>query len=83
MELVRILPSSEDEVNVACFHPSPGGGLVYGTKVSDSIMCNSSRASILYISTKSLQYTFPGGEAEDLPVQHSCCVQPHCTQQLT
>ena len=38
MELVRILPSSEDEVNVACFHPSPGGGLVYGTKVSDPIM---------------------------------------------
>uniref|UniRef100_A0A1J3IVQ8 Activating molecule in BECN1-regulated autophagy protein 1 n=1 Tax=Noccaea caerulescens TaxID=107243 RepID=A0A1J3IVQ8_NOCCA len=32
MELVRVLPSSEDEVNVACFHPSPGGGLVYGTK---------------------------------------------------
>lgn len=33
MELVRVLPSSEDEVNVACFHPSPGCGLVYGTKV--------------------------------------------------
>uniref|UniRef100_A0A0D9VEZ7 Uncharacterized protein n=1 Tax=Leersia perrieri TaxID=77586 RepID=A0A0D9VEZ7_9ORYZ len=32
MELVRVLPSVEDEVNVACFHPSPGGGLVYGTK---------------------------------------------------
>lgn len=32
MELVRVLPSSEDEVNVACFHPSVGGGLVYGTK---------------------------------------------------
>ncbi|KAF3502550.1 hypothetical protein F2Q69_00041535 [Brassica cretica] len=32
MELVRVLPSSEDEVNVACFHPSPGCGLVYGTK---------------------------------------------------
>ncbi|CAA0407368.1 unnamed protein product [Arabidopsis thaliana] len=32
MELVIVLPSSEDEVNVACFHPSPGGGLVYGTK---------------------------------------------------
>ncbi|KAJ0252585.1 WD_REPEATS_REGION domain-containing protein [Hirschfeldia incana] len=32
MELVRVLPSSEDEVNVACFHPSPGAGLVYGTK---------------------------------------------------
>ncbi|CAH8358124.1 unnamed protein product [Eruca vesicaria subsp. sativa] len=32
MELVRVLPSTEDEVNVACFHPSPGGGLVYGTK---------------------------------------------------
>lgn len=34
MELVRVLPSAEDEVNVACFHPSPGGGLVYGTKVN-------------------------------------------------
>lgn len=33
MELVRVLPSAEDEVNVACFHPSVGGGLVYGTKV--------------------------------------------------
>lgn len=33
MELVRVIPSAEDEVNVACFHPLPGGGLVYGTKV--------------------------------------------------
>lgn len=33
MELVRVLPSAEDEVNVACFHPFAGGGLVYGTKV--------------------------------------------------
>lgn len=33
MELVRVLPSVEDEVNVACFHPQVGGGLVYGTKV--------------------------------------------------
>ncbi|KAJ7977148.1 Transducin/WD-40 repeat family protein [Quillaja saponaria] len=32
MELVRVLPSLEDEVNVACFHPFAGGGLVYGTK---------------------------------------------------
>ncbi|XP_077250879.1 uncharacterized protein LOC143890184 isoform X2 [Tasmannia lanceolata] len=32
MELVRVLPNAEDEVNVACFHPSVGGGLVYGTK---------------------------------------------------
>ncbi|KAL7145092.1 hypothetical protein ABFS83_07G056200 [Erythranthe nasuta] len=32
MELVRVLPSAEDEVNVACFHPSVGGGFVYGTK---------------------------------------------------
>ena len=36
MELVRVLPSAEDEVNVACFHPLVGGGLVYGTKVSKS-----------------------------------------------
>ncbi|CAJ2651835.1 uncharacterized protein LOC123913738 isoform X2 [Trifolium pratense] len=32
LELVRVLPSAEDEVNVACFHPFPGSGLVYGTK---------------------------------------------------
>uniref|UniRef100_A0A0A8YM16 Uncharacterized protein n=1 Tax=Arundo donax TaxID=35708 RepID=A0A0A8YM16_ARUDO len=32
MELVKVLPSALDEVNVACFHPSPGAGLVYGTK---------------------------------------------------
>eukprot|EP00232_Nephroselmis_pyriformis_P021616 CAMPEP_0182867610 /NCGR_PEP_ID=MMETSP0034_2-20130328/8822_1 /TAXON_ID=156128 /ORGANISM="Nephroselmis pyriformis, Strain CCMP717" /LENGTH=247 /DNA_ID=CAMNT_0024999973 /DNA_START=8 /DNA_END=748 /DNA_ORIENTATION=- len=32
MQLVRVLPSAEDEVNVACFHPSMGGGLAYGTK---------------------------------------------------
>ncbi|XVE72840.1 hypothetical protein DITRI_Ditri11bG0070500 [Diplodiscus trichospermus] len=32
MELVRVLPSGEDEVNVACFHPFAGEGLVYGTK---------------------------------------------------
>lgn len=32
MSLVRVLPSAEDELNVATFHPHPGGGLVYGTK---------------------------------------------------
>ena len=32
MSLVRVLPSAEDEVNVACFHPAAGGGLAYGTK---------------------------------------------------
>lgn len=32
MELVKVLPSAEDEVNVACFHPVVGGGLAYGTK---------------------------------------------------
>ena len=32
MELVRVLPSCEDEINAACFHPAPGGGLAYGTK---------------------------------------------------
>ena len=34
MELVKVLPSAEDEVNVACFHPIVGGGLAYGTKVA-------------------------------------------------
>jgi activator-of-BECN1-regulated-autophagy protein 1 len=32
MQLVRVIPSAEDEVNVACFHPWPGGGIAYGTK---------------------------------------------------
>lgn len=32
MALLRVLPSAEDEINAACFHPSPGGGLAYGTK---------------------------------------------------
>ena len=31
MALVRSLASAEDEVNVACFHPEPGG-VAYGTK---------------------------------------------------
>ncbi|DBA94057.1 TPA: hypothetical protein ACH3X1_001705 [Trebouxia sp. C0004] len=32
MSLVRVLPSAEDEVNAAAFHPHAGGGLAYGTK---------------------------------------------------
>jgi activator-of-BECN1-regulated-autophagy protein 1 len=32
MGLARVLPSAEDEVNAACFHPAPGGGIAYGTK---------------------------------------------------
>ncbi|KAM7261478.1 hypothetical protein ACFE04_008845 [Oxalis oulophora] len=32
MDLVRVISSAEDEVNVACFHPSVGSGIVYGTK---------------------------------------------------
>ena len=32
MEIVRQLPSIDDEVNVACFSPVPGGGIAYGTK---------------------------------------------------
>jgi len=32
MELVRVLPSGDDEINAACFHPRAGGGIAYGTK---------------------------------------------------
>ncbi len=32
MSLVRQVAVLEDEVNVATWHPSPGGGLLYGTK---------------------------------------------------
>ena len=32
MEVVRVLPSADDEINAACFHPRPGGGIAYGTK---------------------------------------------------
>ncbi|KAL6767333.1 hypothetical protein ACKKBF_B34855 [Auxenochlorella protothecoides x Auxenochlorella symbiontica] len=30
--LARVLPSCEDEINAACWHPHPGGGVAYGTK---------------------------------------------------
>ncbi|KAH9325537.1 hypothetical protein KI387_005715, partial [Taxus chinensis] len=42
MKLVRVLPSAEDEVNVACFHPLVGGGLVYGTKEGKLRIINNS-----------------------------------------
>lgn len=32
LELVRNILTTEDEVNVAAFHPIPGNGLAYGTK---------------------------------------------------
>ncbi len=32
MQLVRLLPSLDDEVNCAAWSPLPGGGAVYGTK---------------------------------------------------
>ena len=32
MRIVRVVPIAEDEVNCACFHPTVGGGLAYGTK---------------------------------------------------
>lgn len=32
MKVIRALPSAEDEINAACFHPLVGGGLAYGTK---------------------------------------------------
>lgn len=52
MELVRVLPSAEDEVNVACFHPFAGGGLVYGTKVWPTVTHKFLFASsIVYFST--------------------------------
>ncbi|KAI9122180.1 hypothetical protein K1719_006869 [Acacia pycnantha] len=46
MELVSVLPSTEDEVNVACFHPFAGGGIVYGTKEGKLrvLQCNGAHA---------------------------------------
>lgn len=38
MELLRVVPSAEDGVNAACFHPAVGGGLVYRTKVINLYM---------------------------------------------
>jgi len=42
MKLVGVLPSTEDEVNVACFHPLIGGGLAYGTKEGKLRIINTS-----------------------------------------
>ncbi|CAI9267994.1 unnamed protein product [Lactuca saligna] len=35
MEVVSVLPTAEDEMNVACFHPFSRGGIVYGTKLQE------------------------------------------------
>lgn len=32
MMVTQALPSTDDEINAAAFHPCPGGGLAYGTK---------------------------------------------------
>jgi activator-of-BECN1-regulated-autophagy protein 1 len=32
LELVRLLPTVHDELNVAAWHPQPGFGIAYGTK---------------------------------------------------
>lgn len=44
LEVVRELPSTEDEVNVACFSPRPGGGLCYGTKEGRLRLLRASKA---------------------------------------
>ncbi|XVF38567.1 hypothetical protein REPUB_Repub20aG0113300 [Reevesia pubescens] len=53
MELVRVLPSAEDEVNVACFHPSVGGGLVYGTKEGKLRIFQYDRSNVINHNTSS------------------------------
>ena len=47
MTVTRALPSTEDEINAAAFHPCPGGGLAYGTKEGKLrfVLPNSSRFS--------------------------------------
>ena len=44
MQLVRVLPSADDEINAACFHPDPGGGLAYGTKEGKLRIVNHDRS---------------------------------------
>jgi hypothetical protein len=44
MSLMRVLPSVDDEINAACFHPTPGGGLAYGTKEGRLRVISASRA---------------------------------------
>lgn len=59
-----MLPSAEDEVNVACFHPRVGGGLVYGTKVTlQSNGCLNGFGKCLLIS---LLMVFLGREVANL-----------------
>jgi WD domain, G-beta repeat len=44
MSLMRVLPSVEDEINAACFHPAPGGGIAYGTKEGKLRVISAERA---------------------------------------
>jgi activating molecule in BECN1-regulated autophagy protein 1 len=45
MHVVGVLPSAEDEINAACFHPIPGGGMAYGTKEGRLRLVTSDRSS--------------------------------------
>jgi activator-of-BECN1-regulated-autophagy protein 1 len=58
MELVRILPSAEDEVNVACFHPQVGGGLAYGTKEGKLRILRYDRTPVHAIATSGSEDEF-------------------------
>lgn len=53
MMVTRALPSTEDEINAAAFHPYPGGGLAYGTKEGRLrfVLANSDRFSPFAISS--------------------------------
>lgn len=65
MELVRVLPSAEDEVNVACFHPLVGGGLVYGTKVKKKTNSYVFQVYESVFTSNMVFFNVPGRKAED------------------
>lgn len=62
MHLVRIIPSVEDEVNAACFHPIPGQGIAYGTKEGKLRMLTHDR------SPEKTDKSFEAADAENSPL---------------
>ncbi|KAF6159374.1 hypothetical protein GIB67_032145 [Kingdonia uniflora] len=84
MELVTVPPSAEDEVNIACFHPLVGEGLVNGTKEGklwilhyDSSYSTNSSGHNFFLEDNMLQCGRIGSTAADVtPIIHTSSAMP-------
>lgn len=59
MQIVGVLPSSEDEINAACFHPFPGGGIAYGTKEGKLRILSHAKGENINVQQNNMQHVHP------------------------